>query len=102
MKPPVETILRGKYPEIFFFIDRGDCGMSYSPKIREFSLVVRPGGKVGQLLHFCPFSGKQLPPSLRDRFFDELEAVGLRDGLADVERAPLEFQSEAWWVGRGL
>lgn len=102
MNPGVETSLRGEYPEIFFFIDREECGLSYSPKVREFSLLVRPDGEAGQMLHFCPFSGKQLPPSLRDRFFDELEAIGLCDGLADVERAPLEFRSEAWWIARDL
>jgi hypothetical protein len=102
VNPRVETILRGEYPEIFFFIDREECGLSYSPKVREFSLLVRPDGEAGQMLHFCPFSGKPFPDSLRDRFFDELDAMGLTDGLADVERAPAEFQSEAWWIGRGL
>jgi hypothetical protein len=55
-----------------------------------------------QQLRFCPFTGKALPGSLRNRFFDEIEKLGLVDGLADIERAPAEFQSETWWIARGL
>ena len=102
MSEPVASILRAAYPEVFFFIDRGECALGYSPKVREFYLRVLPGSLVHQTLAFCPFSGKALPEPLRDRFFDELEALGLIDGLADVERAPAEFQSEAWWIERSL
>ena len=102
MSEPVASVLRAAYPEVFFFIDREECALGYSPKVREFFLRVRPGSAVHQTLAFCPFSGKAFPEPLRDRFFDELEALGLIDGLADVERAPAEFQSEAWWIERGL
>lgn len=102
MAAPVETTLRDAYPEIFFLIDREECGLRYDPKVREFTLAVRPREAVEQVLRFCPFTGKALPPSLRDHFFIELERLGLIDGLADVGRAPAEFQSEAWWIARGL
>ena len=102
MNPPVETSLRGEYPEIFFFIDRGECGLSYSPRFREFTVAVDPESVAVQLLAFCPFSGKAFPQGLRGPFFDELEALGLEDGLSDIERAPAEFQSETWWIARSL
>ena len=103
MKPPVETTLRDGYPEIFRFIDRGECGIGYSPKVREFGLQVRASNSsVRQAIHYCPFTGKALPSGLRDEFFDALEAIGLDGGLSDVENAPPEFQSEAWWIARGL
>ena len=103
MKPPIETVLRDQYPEMFRFIDAGECGLWYFPKFREFNLQVRGSSKsVGQRIHFCPFTGKALPGGLRDEYFDALEAIGLHDGLSDVEKAPLEFQSEAWWIARGL
>lgn len=95
------SVLRGRYPELFRFIDAGECGLGYSPKVREFWLRVRDG-EVVQQVSFCPFTGQALPSSLRTRYFDELEALGLDSGLADVDRAPSEFQSEAWWIGRNL
>jgi hypothetical protein len=91
----IESALRSAYPDLFFFIDRGECGLGYSPRVREFHLAVRPGSEVVQQLAFCPFSGKALPESLRQAFFDQLETIGLSDGLSDVDRAPPEFQTEA-------
>ncbi len=102
MTAPVENSLRDQFPDIFFFIDRDECALRYSPRFREFSLAARPNYGATQIIRFCPFSGAPLPEPLRDRFFDELEAIGLTDGLSDIERAPNEFQSEAWWISRGL
>lgn len=52
-----------------------------------------PAGGAQQLLFFCPWCGETLPPSQRDRWFDELEARGL-DPLEDP--VPMEYQSGAW------
>ncbi len=41
-----------------------------------------PAGGARQCLFFCPWCGEKLPPSQRDRWFDELEARGL-DPLTD-------------------
>ncbi|WP_271084414.1 hypothetical protein [Brevundimonas sp. NIBR11] len=98
----IESSLRNAYPELFSFIDRGECGIGYSPKVREFHLKVRRGSAAVQLLSFCPFTGRKLPSSLRTPFFDELDRIGLNDGLTDVDRAPMQFQSERWWLDRGL
>lgn len=53
-------------------------------------------GGAKQLLFFCPWCGEKLPQSQRDRWFDELEAMGV-DPAVDV--IPTRFQSGAW---RGL
>jgi len=98
----MKSSLRDQFPDIFFFIDRGECAFGYSPRFREFCLEARPGYAAAQLLRFCPFTGARLPEPLRDRFFTELEAIGLVNGLADIEQAPDEFQSEDWWIERGL
>jgi hypothetical protein len=98
----IESTLRDEFPDLFNFIDRGECGLGYSPRFREFHLGVGPGSMAVQQLYFCPFSGKALPSSLRDAFFDALEAMGLTGGLRDVDRAPEAFQSEEWWLSRGL
>ena len=98
----IPSVLRTDYQDLFFFIDRGECGLNYSPRTREFSLFVRPGSPVVQQLLFCPFSGRALPRSLRTSYFDELEKIGLADGLNDIDKAPEEFQSERWWIEREL
>jgi hypothetical protein len=98
----IESTLRDDFPDLFRFIERGECGLGYSARFREFHLAIEPGSSAVQGLTFCPFSGKPLPSSLRNVFFDALEAMGLINGLADVDKAPAEFQSELWWLSRGL
>lgn len=39
-------------------------------------------GGARQCLFYCPWCGERLPPSQRERWFEELEALGL-DPLAD-------------------
>ena len=96
------SILREQYPDLFFFIDRDECALGYSPSFREFHLQARPRYGAAQLMSYCPFTGAKLPESLRNRLFEELETIGLLDGLAEIERAPTEFQSEEWWIRRCL
>jgi hypothetical protein len=53
---------------------------------------VQAGG-ARQLLVYCPWCGEKLPPSQRDRWFDELEARGIDP---NVDPIPTEFQSREW------
>lgn len=53
---------------------------------------VKAGG-AKQLLFFCPWCGEKLPPSQRDRWFDELEALGVDPAIDPV---PEIFRSGAW------
>ncbi|WP_156356111.1 DUF6980 family protein [Sphingomonas sp. Leaf22] len=50
-------------------------------------------GAARQTLFFCPWCGERLPPSLRDRWFDELEALGIDPDIGPI---PEDFQSSAW------
>lgn len=52
-----------------------------------------PAGGARQCLFHCPWCGEPLPPSQRDRWFDELEALGL-DPLADP--VPEAYRDGAW------
>lgn len=52
-----------------------------------------PAGGARQCLFYCPWCGEKLPPSQRDRWFDELEASGL-DALSDP--IPEAYRSAAW------
>jgi hypothetical protein len=72
--------------------------LEYLPKYREYGLLVA-GGSAVQIIEHCPWCGLSLPPSLRDEFFDRLDAMGLAPGDAEV---PADFASDAWWKGRGI
>ncbi|WP_376563835.1 DUF6980 family protein [Streptomyces sp. NPDC056178] len=44
-------------------------------------------------IDFCPWCGRRLPESQRDRWFDELERRGIDPGEDEV---PAEFQDDRW------
>ena len=102
MARPIQTTLRAGFSELFSFVDDEECGLGYEPVFREFFLIVRADAPVTQQIHFCPFSGKALPPSLRHKFFDILEAQGWRGNIFELDTAPDEFQSERWWLDRNF
>jgi hypothetical protein len=71
-----------------------DIPVLYDPKYREFGVRVLDGGtSVIQLVH-CPWCGRKLPDSLRDRWFDELERRGIDPGAGPV---PDEFTDDRWY-----
>jgi hypothetical protein len=77
--------------------DRYDCPdflIQYSPKLREYGLIVHDGGCSSILIAFCPWCGAKLPESLRDRWFDELERLGI-DPVHD--EVPETHRSSTWW-----
>ncbi|WP_443025513.1 DUF6980 family protein [Sphingomonas sp. PB4P5] len=55
-------------------------------------------GEARQSLFYCPWSGEKLPPTQRDRWFDELEALGLDPWHDEV---PERFRSDAWRKATG-
>ena len=50
-------------------------------------------GDARQSLFYCPWCGEKLPPTQRDRWFDEVEALGLDPWNDEV---PDRFRSAAW------
>lgn len=54
----------------------------YVPKFREYGLEVT-GSSAIQGIEYCPWCGVELPASLRDEYFDRLEAMGLEPGDAE-------------------
>ncbi|WP_154727099.1 DUF6980 family protein [Brevundimonas mediterranea] len=70
---------------------QNDWGMvRYDPR---FDVYWTPAGGAKQQLFFCPWCGERLPPSQRDRWFDELEALGIDPNIDPI---PSEYQSGAW------
>ena len=70
----------------------------YWPTYREYGLQLT-GSEAMQAIAFCPWCAEPLPTSVRDEFFDRLEALGLETDDPDL---PLEFRSDVWWIERGL
>ncbi|HEX8214122.1 MAG TPA: hypothetical protein VF582_01475 [Allosphingosinicella sp.] len=58
-----------------------------------------PAGSAKQQLFYCPWCGERLPPSQRDRWFEELEALGIDPGSDAI---PEDYQSGAWRGAPGL
>jgi len=71
-----------------------DQVICYSGKLREYSIA--PLGLPNYSIHFCPSCGHKFPESLRDKWFDTLEAMEIDPGDKDA-RIPDEYNSDAWW-----
>ena len=56
--------------------DCPDCLVLYNEKFDEYGLVIHDGGSSVLQIHYCPWCGRRLPESKRDRWFGELAALG--------------------------
>ena len=72
----------------------------YQRKYRQFGIEVMDGGTSYILIKYCPFCGKKLPSQLRDKWFKELEKLGIADPL--VSKIPNKFNSDLWWKNKSL
>lgn len=87
-----------RFRDLFDWIANGAM-IAYLPAFREFS-VPREDGSSSYSLRFCPITGQALPPSLRDEWFDRLEAAGLipKDAVMESDFvAPEPYLTDAWW-----
>ena len=71
-----------------------DALVSYVAKFDEYGIIVHDGGPSSVLIQFCPWCGKKLPESQRDRWFDEIERLGFSG--PDDARIPKAYKSAAW------
>jgi hypothetical protein len=93
-----ETMARAVTTECEQHSDRLDCPdalLDYSAKFCEYGIIVHDGGTAICLINFCPWCGARLPESQRDRWFDEIERLGLSG--PDDPAIPERLQSDAWW-----
>ncbi len=67
----------------------------YDERFDEYDIVLREDDQIEvlQKIVFCPWSGDRLPQGCRDRWFDELEALGI-DPLNDP--IPEPYQTKQW------
>ncbi len=74
-----------------------DALIRYADHLREYGLRIHDGGSSAKAIRFCPWCGAKLPESLRERWFEALEALGFDDpGAQDIPQA---FRSSAWYRG---
>jgi hypothetical protein len=67
--------------------------VKYSRRWNEYSIDVNEN--IQQKIYYCPWCGEKLPNSHREKWFDNLEAMGI-DPMND--NIPEEFQDEAWYI----
>jgi hypothetical protein len=72
-----------------------DYLVAYNEVTDEYGLPIHDGAASVLIIAHCPFCGCRLPDSKADRWFDELEALGI-SGVYD-DKIPEKYQSDAWW-----
>jgi hypothetical protein len=73
----------------------GEGVIHYDNRYEQYDLILSDDGEIRMLqkIDFCPWCGTKLPLSLRDRWFDELEALGID---AMIDPVPEPYRSSAW------
>ena len=102
---PRRSVLYAEFPDLLWSACDPQAPIAYDPVFREFGMPVFDGGPSRMTLPFNPWSGKPLPGSVRDAYFDEAQKrfgpdIGILDDVLDT--LPQEFRSEAWWIARDL
>lgn len=68
----------------------------YSLQFDEYGIIVHDGGSSYIEITYCPWCGRKLPESKRDKWFEELEKLGFEDPLFR-EDIPRPFQTDEWY-----
>jgi len=79
------------------YLDGEDRIVTYVPRLREYGIPVPDGGNSSVLITFCPWCSQKLPPSLRSRWFETVEARGFDPHSEDI---PKEFLTDYWWKSK--
>ncbi len=71
----------------------------YIPRFNEYGIPCNEDGVSMIIINYCPWCGKKLPLSLRDKWFEKLLLLGFESPLFD-EHIPIEYKTDEWWKGR--
>ncbi|MGL4395155.1 MAG: DUF6980 family protein [Hyphomicrobium sp.] len=78
--------------------DRSECSdlvIAYSPRFDEYAIIKND---VSLTIHYCPWCGIALPPSQRDRWFDEVTAlIGCHPWSPEAPEIPQRYRTSAWF-----
>lgn len=69
--------------------------IQYCDIFDEYGIVIHDGGNSSVLINYCPWCGKKLPDTKREKWFEELESLGFENPLEDD--IPEEYRSNLWW-----
>jgi hypothetical protein len=81
--------------------DPYDCPehlVRYVPNFDEYGLIVHDGGASYVDIAYCPWCGTRLPRSKRERWWAEMERLGIDPW---TETPPPLYQSDAWYRSDG-
>lgn len=68
--------------------------VTYSAPLDEYGIVIHDGGDSSIKIKFCPWCGKKLPESKRDKWIAKLEKMGYDSPFTDD--IPAEYRTDAW------
>jgi hypothetical protein len=79
-----------------------DKVINYNCIKRIYSLPFKQ--TLGISLDYCPWCGNKLPSNLTEEFYEFLKRDHKIDlaHISEAKRFPEEFQSDIWWIRRGL
>lgn len=72
-----------------------DAILVYDEIFDEYGLIVHDGGRSTIEIDYCPWCGQKLPESKRERWFKELEDLGL-DSPSE-QQIPPKYRTSEWW-----
>ena len=67
----------------------------YLDRFDEYGITVLDNGSSFLEIHYCPWCGTKLPDSKRQRWFKELQGLGVSDLTRD--EIPQAYLSDAWF-----
>ncbi|MFD6425793.1 DUF6980 family protein [Streptomyces sp. NPDC060198] len=70
-----------------------DTLVEFDPRFQQYGLIIHDGGTSASTIDFCPWCGRRLPESQRDRWFEELERLGIDPWEDEI---PAEYQDGRW------
>ena len=77
--------------------DVGDKTIFYSKRFDEYMIPLSEDRISGICIAYCPWCGKKLPASKRERWFEELDEMGIEFSLFDTEQVPPDYLDDTWW-----
>lgn len=73
-----------------------DRTVFYSKRFDEY-MIPHKDGISGICIAYCPWCGQKLPASKRERWFEELDEMGVEFSLFETEQIPPAYLDDTWW-----
>lgn len=84
--------------EMESYLLSNEVAVRYISKFREYGITVLDGGSSFITIHYCPWCGGKLPDSLREKWFEKLDELGLEPESSNI---PNKYLSDKWWSEKG-